>query len=310
MRICLYGLVALFLLYPSIIRHYKFPFGNKRISIQDCLNRLTIRPGMDKNQRKSIERLISFSQDLKRDTLMLVAEDNCKIAAYYLKGTKKAAVILLHGMGLNKESMLRHARFLCNGGYSVLAIDFRSHGNSETAYVTYGRDELLDIKIAIAYLNNRGYEKIALLGTSFGGAMAIIGASKYREIDALIVDGGYSQLADALYQFSKFGNNKKLPLTLFEIGFGLLRIDAYFSIGKLYFFLDPLDYIGKVKVPTFIIHGQKDKTVLVKNAYKNYNASNIRGKEMWLDVKKHTPSLWSDYPVYEENVLNFLDKSM
>src|SRR6058998_534408 len=54
------------------------------------------------------------------------------------------AVLLLHGVGSNRTSMLGRVRFLHARGYAVLAPDFQAHGESSGEHVTYGVRESLD----------------------------------------------------------------------------------------------------------------------------------------------------------------------
>lgn len=68
-----------------------------------------------------------------------------KIVGNYWHGTKKDAVILIHMMPATKESWNTFSAKLNEGGYHVLAIDLRGHGES-TEYFVGGDVVKLDYK--------------------------------------------------------------------------------------------------------------------------------------------------------------------
>src|SRR6185369_6080176 len=57
-----------------------------------------------------------------------------------------AAVLVLHGNGGRRDSMLPHVRYLLAAGYTVLAPDSRGHGASGGAIETYGLREVDDVR--------------------------------------------------------------------------------------------------------------------------------------------------------------------
>src|SRR4051812_38826143 len=64
------------------------------------------------------------------------------LRAWFVSGRPGAgAVVLLHGVGANRTSMLGRLRFLHARGYAVLAPDFQAHGESPGAHITFGARE-------------------------------------------------------------------------------------------------------------------------------------------------------------------------
>jgi pimeloyl-ACP methyl ester carboxylesterase len=83
------------------------------------------------------------------------------------------AIVLLHGWsGSVAPDIVEYAPFL-RATAGVLALDFRGHGESDDAPTTWGMDEVEDVAGALAWLGERGVERVALFGTSMGGITAI-----------------------------------------------------------------------------------------------------------------------------------------
>ena len=84
-------------------------------------------------------------------------------------------VIFAHGAVFNKESWYFLNEKLQEGGISSLAIDFRGYGNS-----TAGKtgNKYYDILGAIAYLEDKGFRDINIVGGSMGGAAVLTALGK------------------------------------------------------------------------------------------------------------------------------------
>ena len=79
------------------------------------------------------------------------------------------AIVLLHGWsGSVAPDIVEYAPFLRRIA-GVLALDFRGHGESDDAPTTFGMREVEDVAGALAWLGERGIERVALFGTSMGG---------------------------------------------------------------------------------------------------------------------------------------------
>src|SRR3712207_9094850 len=60
-------------------------------------------------------------------------------------------------------------------GFNVLMLDLRAHGGSEGERVTLGYREVRDVRGALSWLGERGYdpENVVLHGWSMGGAAVV-----------------------------------------------------------------------------------------------------------------------------------------
>ncbi len=94
-------------------------------------------------------------------------KDGAQIEAAFFEAKKNQAVVFTHGAVFNKESWYPLAEKLKERGVSSLTIDFRGYGNSKP-----GKSGRLyyDVLGAVNYLEQRGFEQIALVGGSMGGS--------------------------------------------------------------------------------------------------------------------------------------------
>ena len=83
-------------------------------------------------------------------------------------------MILIHGIGGNKESYLGLAKRLSSLGVASVMFDNRAHGQSGGKYCTYGFEERNDVSKIIDYiLEKKQNSSIGIWGNSLGGAIAI-----------------------------------------------------------------------------------------------------------------------------------------
>lgn len=117
-----------------------------------------------------------------------------KIAAVLhttIKSSKKA-VILLHGFTGDKDTegnsdlfpML--AKNLCREGFNVLRFDCRGSHESDGKFenMTF-TSEVSDLKKSIDFMRNKGNDKIAVIGCSFGGAVTLLAYE--NNIDCIVL---------------------------------------------------------------------------------------------------------------------------
>jgi len=106
------------------------------------------------------------------ELITYTTEDGGVIEASFFKGNQDLAVIFAHGAIFNKESWYFMAEKLQKENISSLSLDFRGYGNSKSGNTN---KRLLDILGAIDYLKEKGFNNIAIVGGSMGGA-AILNA--------------------------------------------------------------------------------------------------------------------------------------
>lgn len=103
----------------------------------------------------------------------------------------RPGLVIGHGFSFVKEVLGEEARYFTDAGYVVLAIDYRTFGESEgePRGQLFPLNEVEDYRNAISYLQTRREvdpERIGIWGTSFGGAVVIYTAAVDRRVKAVV----------------------------------------------------------------------------------------------------------------------------
>src|SRR5690349_11994405 len=113
------------------------------------------------------------------------------------RAERSAAFLVLHGVGSNKAGVggTTTARMLAGLGYVPLRFDFRGCGESggERGRIIC-KEQVEDTRNALSFLAGRGDidpKRIAVIGQSFGAAVAVYTAGVDRRVAACISSGGW-----------------------------------------------------------------------------------------------------------------------
>lgn len=226
------------------------------------------------------------------------------IHGWFIPATKaRACVLLVHGLRADRTRMVQRARFLKASGFSTLLIDLQAHGETPGQQLTFGYRESENVKDAVGYLRQtRDCKKVAIIGTSLGGAASLLGPAP-AQADAFILESVYTTIEEAVTNrlATRYGQLAPwlAPLLTQQIP---LRLHAPLSA------LRPIDAIGKIQVPVFVIGGSADqRTTLAETERLFSRASNP--KELWIvPDAAHVDFHQFAGAVYEQKVLAFLDK--
>src|SRR6266508_5054381 len=112
-------------------------------------------------------------------------------------GERSPAFLVLHGFGSNKDSggSVTAAEQLAERGYLALRIDFRGCGESDGERgMVLCLDQVADTRNGVTYLQSRpdvDAQRIALIGASFGAAVAVYTGGVDERVAAVISSGGW-----------------------------------------------------------------------------------------------------------------------
>lgn len=180
------------------------------------------------------------------------------IYAWLIRGRAGAgAVLLLHGVGSDRGSMVGRARFLHDDGFAVLAPDFQAHGESPGDRVTFGARESVDAAAAMAFLREAAPgERVGVIGVSMGGAAALLGKGPLSA-DAFVLESVYPTVRAALSNRlgAWFGPLGGVARRVTPIAIRLLSADIGVSEGAL----QPIRRIGAINAPLLVIAGALDR---------------------------------------------------
>ncbi len=134
---------------------------------------------------------VTFKSDGLTITGTLCLPDNAP------KGKKLACVMVLHGFGSNSSSdnVKIPCKMLNEWGYAALGFDMRGCGDSEgTRANLICLEQVADTRAACTFLADRPEidpKRIGVLGSSFGGAVAVYAAGVDERIGACVSSGGW-----------------------------------------------------------------------------------------------------------------------
>ncbi len=233
------------------------------------------------------------------------------LAGWFIPGrsAKSPTFVVLHGQNDNRIGSLKYSGMLARAGYNVLAYDHRYHGLSEGDYCTFGYFESSDVSAAIDYLESRGdcnTESLGVLGESMGGATAIMAAARDSRIKLLVEDSSFSDLITVIADYGKkLYGLPKFPLV--DSAVFLAGVRAGFPPKKV----SPIEEIGKVTVPTLIVHCDCDEDINPEYSELIYDASGAEIKEIhFFSGCGHTKGYEDHTGEYEDLVLGFINKYM
>jgi pimeloyl-ACP methyl ester carboxylesterase len=181
-------------------------------------------------------------------------------------GTPRGGVILCHGMESNKESdkLVLLGQELAQRGLLALRFDFACAGAAgKFEEITYS-GEVADLQAAFLFMRDRPVEKIALLGSSMGGTVALLFAAQHTSVAAVVT------IAAPVHP-ERFASRLLTPAQVQE-----WRETGYTSYHGQRINVSLLDDLEKINVPEaaqkiscpiFILHGDRDEVVPVAEAH-------------------------------------------
>lgn len=190
----------------------------------------------------------------------------------------EGAVIVCHGMESNKESekLVFLSRALAQKGIAALRFDFACAGNSgRFEEITYS-DEVEDLQGAYLFVRKRTAGKIAILGSSMGGTVALLFAAQEPSVAALVTVASPlhpERFPDRLLTEDQIREWHECGYTFYHgqrINVALLHELQTINVPAA---------VRNISCPVLIIHGEADDTVPVDEAYE-LNSSLMHDKKL------------------------------
>jgi dienelactone hydrolase len=136
-------------------------------------------------------------------------DDGVTLSGWWIPSHNGAAVVLLHGAGSTRSSVLDHAVLLARHGYGVLLFDARGHGRSGGRAMDFGWYGDLDTSAAVSFAAAQpdvDGERIAAVGMSMGGEEAIGASATDGRIRAVVAEGATNRVpGDEAWLSDEFG---------------------------------------------------------------------------------------------------------
>ncbi|MEZ5046654.1 MAG: alpha/beta fold hydrolase [Chitinophagaceae bacterium] len=193
----------------------------------------------------------------------VLLQSNKKVACWYRKknvvntqDTIYGTVILFHGYGGEKSTMLDKADEFVKLKYDVLLVDFMGSGASEGNQTTLGYHEAQEVKAAYNYLNQKGEKNIFLFGTSMGSVAIMKAMADYNlEAKGLILECPFGSMYQTTCARFKNMNLPSFPMAYLLVFWGGIQNNFWAFAHR------PVVYANKIYCPTLLLYGEKDKTV-------------------------------------------------
>jgi pimeloyl-ACP methyl ester carboxylesterase len=187
-------------------------------------------------------------------TVEFSASNGATIRGWYIPSLNGSGVILCHGSGSNRTSMLPHARALAQRGLGVLMIDWPGQGESD-GVMRMGEPERQALHAAIDFMSRRGDvepERIGALGFSLGSYIVAQISALDGRVASVVLEGAFG---DAKEQTgAQFANGGRLS----SWAASLADRHAGFASEVL----RPIDLVGRIAPrPLLVVAGDRDQDV-------------------------------------------------
>lgn len=177
------------------------------------------------------------------------------------KDGKLAAIVSIHGgpEGQERPGFNAVYQYFLGRGYAVLAPNIRGSAGFGRSYMQLDNykkrsDAIQDAALAAAFLKSTGYvdaRRIAVMGGSYGGFMALAQATMHPELWAATVD------IVGIANWATFFQNTGPWRRAFRVAeYGDPVTDPEFMAS-----ISPIRYVDKIRAPLFVIAGANDPRV-------------------------------------------------
>lgn len=237
---------------------------------------------------------------------------DAQIAGWFIPhATDQRVIILVHGKDQSRTEEF-YGQFpdlalaLHQGGFNILMIDLRGHGQSSDAHFSFGLNERRDVEGAVDWLMLKGFKpgKIGVLGVSLGAASSIGAAADDPRIGALVEDSGFASICPIIQ--TQWGNASGLPDIFLPSSLFMVRVMYGYDLCAS----QPVNEIVRIAPrPVLIIHSTSDTLVPVSNAEQLKAAAPFA--ETWIVTgPEHARSFNSDPAGYSQRVINFFNNGL
>jgi dipeptidyl aminopeptidase/acylaminoacyl peptidase len=228
--------------------------------------------------------------------------DGRRVAGWYAPSRNRAAIILVHGTGAERSSLLFETGFLSQAGFGVLAVDLPGQGASE-GRTRWGVPERHAISAAVDWLRARDEvdpERIGGFGLSMGAYVLTQAAVLDRRLRAVALVSSPNEVVEQNWlATAKWGLLTQVPCYLALRAYGQ-SLD-----------LPPKNVIGSIAPrAVLIVGGLLDPLVPAFMAQQLFAAAGSP-KELWLVPRAHHADFAQIAgPEYRNRLAGFFDRAL
>jgi uncharacterized protein len=217
---------------------------------------------------------------LTYETLDVEADTNLILRGYFIHALTppKATIILLHGIGSNKENWLGYARLLADNGFNSVVYDQRAHGKSGGTFCTFGFYEKFDVsKIIDTLARRKNVVPVGIQGASLGGAVALQALGYDKRLSFGIVESTFNTLENVIeeygYDYFKF-RSRWLARHVLSKSALIARFRPFEVM--------PVEACREIEQPILMVHGDADEKIPIEFDRENFAALKSADKEFFV----------------------------
>jgi dipeptidyl aminopeptidase/acylaminoacyl peptidase len=249
-----------------VIRMVVFSYALLCSILAISLGELAFRPQRVRvTKRQSAEATAARFGAALRD-VSITASDGSHLQGWFARpaDANGDAVILLHGVGDNRQGMMGFAELFLSSGFAVLAPDSRAQGESGGDFPTYGLKESDDVHRWFDWLVIQQRPKCAFgMGESMGAAVLLQALEKERRFCAVVAESSFASFRQIAYvrvgQFFHTGAwlGRIVLRPAVEMAFLYGRLTRGVNLADA----SPERSVVGSRVPILLIHGLADDNI-------------------------------------------------
>lgn len=207
---------------------------------------------------------------------------------------------------------LRQIKYLHDKGYTVLAFDFRGHGESalgeDVPYVTWGPHEARDVVAAVKFISTHPKYSAASIGllsicmgagaTTYAYGLEEGGLSEFPNVKALVA------VQPLLYQY--FVDAIGIPSFCQRMAGKVSDERLGFNLAQTSF----LPYVEKISVPTLVLQNENDPWTSLDLVNDFVERLVVEKELMLVKIEKSRFAAYDYIGKSPENVMAWFDKHM
>lgn len=223
-----------------------------------------------------------------------------------LRGDSRGTVILTHDFGGSMEDMFPMAEILTSAGFSCILYDGRAHGERDEKIVTYGINEIHDIKALItaaqAHFPDLGL--LSLYGEGVGGAISLEASDFLPEVRSVAANNAYTTLKDLIWDNleHKHDGNKVEMYAYFT----LIDLTTLLRTGSKSFNMAPISAATRIKIPTLIICTEKNNPFYLNAGKKLHDALASKEKAFYASLPFEDAIPFTDDEIMYAEIIEWL----
>jgi pimeloyl-ACP methyl ester carboxylesterase len=227
------------------------------------------------------------------------------------------ALVFTHGGGRDRRAWLRHLPMFRDRGFTCLLYDLREHGLSSGSGkgLSFGFNERHDVVAAARYLRDqRGFGRVAVIGTSIGAAATVMGAALAPDaIDVVVLENpmlSCGRLQEFLLQrvIVPYFRGTRWSRLVFLIFRKICSVWLNARLGNIPSRrIQPLYAVPTISPrPLLLMHGTYDTVVPPSHSQKLFELAH-EPKRLWIAPEASHCCLYDKHPdEFERHVVGFL----